>query len=157
LILIIAYGNSLRQDDGAGLVLGCQLAQLWQGQDMAVRLVEVHQLMPELAAEIAQVDVTMVVFVDTRVVDPASDDLTLQLSAVLQADPSPGLGHHLDPGVLLLYASLLYGHRPPAWLVTVPGVAFDHGEGLSPVSQAALSAAPAMAARILQASVLPLC
>ncbi len=32
MILLIAYGNPLRQDDGAGLRLAEQMAQRWQEQ-----------------------------------------------------------------------------------------------------------------------------
>jgi hypothetical protein len=39
---------------------------------------------------------------------------------------------------LLAYAQLLYGHAPPATLVTVSGFSFDHGEELSPGMAAVL-------------------
>jgi hypothetical protein len=56
---------------------------------------------------------------------------------------TPSLGQHFSPDVLLAYAALLLEGRPmpPAWLVTVPGAAFDHREGLSETASAAIEAA----------------
>ena len=39
MILIIAYGNSLRGDDGAGLVLAERLEEAWQGRQVEVERV----------------------------------------------------------------------------------------------------------------------
>ena len=56
---------------------------------------------------------------------------------------SPSLGHHFMPGVLLTYAKALYAvdPLPPAWLVTMPGVAFGYGERISEATQMALQQA----------------
>ena len=53
MILIIAYGNPLREDDGAGLVLAEKLETLLRRLAIETRRVEMQQLLPELAAEIA--------------------------------------------------------------------------------------------------------
>lgn len=150
MILLIAYGNSLRQDDGAGLRLAERMAGYCQAMGALVRHLAVQQLAPELALEIAAPEVTAVVFVDTRA--------ATELAGVVQIAPlappeaaTPSLGHHFQPGVLLAYAALLLEGRPapPAWLVTVPGVAFEHGEGLSQTASAAIEAAMASNARPL--------
>ena len=52
-LLIIGIGNSLRRDDGAGLVLARGLAETWQTAGHRVQLIETHQLVPELAEPIA--------------------------------------------------------------------------------------------------------
>jgi hydrogenase maturation protease len=142
MILLIAYGNPLRQDDGAGLRLAERMAERWRSIGAPVRHVAVQQLAPELAVEIATPEVTAVVFVDTR----AAAGLAGTVEITPLAPPelaTPSLGHHFQPDVLLAYAALLLEGRPPppAWLATVPGVAFDHGEGLSPIASAAIEAA----------------
>jgi hydrogenase maturation protease len=150
MILIIGYGNSLRGDDGAGLLLAERLEQAWQAHQIAVERLAVQQLMPELAWDIAREAVEAVLFVDTRVVAPGETEPGLQISLVEAPVLSPSLGHHLDPAVLLTYARLLYGKTLPAWLVTVPGVDFEHGETLSQTAQQALDTAPEILIQLLE-------
>jgi hydrogenase maturation protease len=155
-ILLIGYGNDLRRDDGAGLILAEILEQAWQSQRVAVKRLSVHQLMPELAAEIAQPEVTAAVFVDARVIAPEEVDPRVQMQPLRVEAQSPSLGHHLDPATLLIYAEWLYGWRPPAWLVTVPATDFGYGEGLSQSTQQALAEAQAVSVELLaQVQALP--
>lgn len=139
LVLLIAWGNDLRGDDGAGLYLAARLERRWRQQGLAVRRLVVPQPVPELAAAIAAPEVAAVVFVDTRVAG-AGDDLSVAVTPLPPAtDARPALGHHLDPALLLAYAALLReGPLPPAWLITAPGLVFDHGRGLSPAVRASL-------------------
>jgi hydrogenase maturation protease len=144
MILLIAYGNPLRRDDGAGLRLAEEMAGRWQEAGTPLRHVVAQQLTPELAVEIADPDVLAVVFVDTRAEPPGGAADGVLVSALGAGGPaSPSLGHHTAPEVLLAYASLLLDGRsaPPAWLATTPGVDFDHGEGLSPAASAAIRCA----------------
>lgn len=144
MILLIAYGNPLRKDDGAGLRLAEQMAERWQEAGTPLRHVVVQQLAPELAVEIAEPGVLAVVLVDARVEPAGSAGAGVVVAALGPDGPgSPGLGHHTEPEVLLAYAALLLDGRPapPAWLVTTPGVDFGHGEGLSPLASAAIEAA----------------
>ena len=154
-LLIIACGNDLRQDDGAGLALARQIAAANPHPDLTIDLICVHQLMPELALDIARPGVEAVFFVDTRVGiglgsggagEGTGADLTM---TVLDLTASPGrLGHHVDAQMVLLYARELYAATVPAWLITVPGYAFDHGEGFSPQVQALLAGADEFIAQI---------
>jgi hydrogenase maturation protease len=144
-VIVIGYGNSLRQDDGAGIVLAERLASCWRYKGALVQLLTTRQLAPELAAEIALPETAAVVFVDTqagKLGDP------VEVKSLMETAQSPGLGHQLGPAALMTYVALLAGRNVPAWLVTVPGVAFDHGEGFSATSQAALDRAPALAERL---------
>lgn len=151
MILIIAYGNNLRRDDGAGLLLAERLEAKCHTRQMKVERIVVHQLTPELSLEVARAEVTAVVFVDAREANPAEPDLGVQIRPVATDIPSPTLGHHLHPVSLLVYARLLYGQHPPAWELTVPGVDFGHGESLSQVTQEALATAgEALAALLAQ-------
>lgn len=143
MILILACGNELREDDGAGLVLAERLERAWRLQGHAVRRVAVQQLTPELATEVVQPEVTAVVFVDTRVADSTSAAAEVEIARLSPtAVAAPVVGHHLDPTVVSAYATVLTDQPlPPFWLVTVPGAAFGHGEGLSHSAQAAIERA----------------
>ena len=46
--------------------------------------------------------------------------------------------HGLGAVELIELARRLYGYEGEAWLATVPGVDFDHGEGLSPATREAI-------------------
>lgn len=142
MILVIGYGNTLRQDDGAGHLLAEAIFAGCQQRQLDSRLIKTHQLVPELAADIAQPKVTAVIFADVRAEasPPAQKDISIELLQPTGSDQSSG--HHVAPGTLLLYAQALYGHQPPGWLVTVPGINFDHGEELSAVTLTALEAVP---------------
>ncbi len=57
--------------------------------------------------------------------------------------------HGLGAGALIELARRLYGFAGEAWLATVVGVDFDHGEGLSPATRQAIDQmAPAIVDRI---------
>jgi hydrogenase maturation protease len=143
-ILIIAYGNSLRRDDGAGLILGEMLEDVLLGRGLEVARLAVHQLTPDVALSVAAEDVRAVVFVDTRVVGPGEEHLELQLCPLTPGQSSPSLGHQVGASTIMSYARLLYGKTPSAWLLTVPGIDFDHGEGLSQPTLEVLSTLPSL-------------
>lgn len=138
----MAYGNPLRRDDGAGLLLAEQLERVWQANGFEVERLVVHQLTPELADDMARDDLTAVIFVDSRGLVFDDGPALIQLQPISSHDASPNLGHFMSPATLLMIARLMYGVRLPAWLVTVPAVDFAHGEGLSEVTQMALSHIP---------------
>jgi hypothetical protein len=59
------------------------------------------------------------------------------------------MGHHLNPPALLAYSRYLFNREPPAWLITVPGTDFDHGEGLSVTARKAIDSAPAILSELI--------
>ena len=136
--LLIAYGNSLRRDDGAGLIMADRLLKVWKTPG---RCIKAHQLLPEMAEDIAQEDVSVVLFVDTRDASGEKGDRIVQVRPIAIDEASPSLGHQLDPAALLTYVGLLYGRQPAGWLITAPGVDFGHGEGLSHIAQEAIDSA----------------
>lgn len=133
MILVIGYGNPLRRDDGAGPELARRLADRWEARGAAVRLIEEHQLLPELAADLVEPGVEMVLFVDT---DAEAD--TPQVRRVRPKPGTPASTHHLTPQRLLSMARIMGPVPPRAWLATIPGRDFDHGEGFSDVTTEAL-------------------
>lgn len=149
MILLIGYGNDLRRDDGVGLVLAGLIEQSWRALGVAVTRLSVHQLLPELAEEIAGPEISAVVFVDARAVTSEEVNPQVQVQSLAVETQSPSLGHHLNPASLLAYADLLYGRQPPAWLVTVPAADFGYGEGLSEVVQQVLGAAQSLPLELL--------
>lgn len=130
-LLIIAYGNTLRRDDGAGLALAEKVLPLLCDRGFQVELVAVQQLTPELALAIADPTLDAVYFFDTAA-DPHPP--AIQIQAIGSTETAPVLGHHLIPSALLLYAKRLYTVCPPAWLVTIPGHDFALGEGFSAIT-----------------------
>lgn len=138
MILIIACGNPLREDDGAGQVLGQRLAEAWRQIGRPVRFEAVHQLLPEMAPILAEPQVEEVWFVDARVAGEEKNP-TVRFRPLGAGNPSPAVTHQMSAEVLLHLAEELYGRRPPAWLITVPGFCFGHGEGLSDRCRAALN------------------
>ena len=134
--LVIGYGNTLRKDDGAGPLVAETVAS-WNLP--GVTSWAVHQLTPEMAEEIAKVD--LVIFIDATVLPLATPEIG---QTKVEPDPkSTGMiGHVSDPGVILYLAEALYGKRPPAsWLITIPAADLELGEGLSPTAKAGVSQA----------------
>jgi hydrogenase maturation protease len=136
-ILVIGYGNSLRQDDGAGIQLANLLVQACHNAALPAELLLTHQLTPELALDIAQSHVKTVTFADTRIAHSSSDS-QVRITPLPVAEYADPVGHHLNPATLLVYAQGLYSCQPEAWLATVPGTCFGHGEILSAHTRNAL-------------------
>jgi hydrogenase maturation protease len=130
-VLVIGYGNTLRGDDGAGPYVARTLGELRPD----FRVVEVQQLTPELAVDLAGVDLAL--FVDARAEDP---ERGVEVDAV--AEPSGGASsHHVSPGTLVAMAQTLFGRAPRAYVVSLPAYSFDFSEGLSKRSREASDAA----------------
>ena len=100
------------------------------------------QLAPELSIDIADPEIRAIIFVDTAQTERTA---TIQVGRIEAERATPMLGHHLDPAMLLVYATLFNPQIAPAWLITIPGTDFDHGEGFSPAVQQLLAHAPAVA------------
>ncbi|MGF1661958.1 MAG: hydrogenase maturation protease [Kineosporiaceae bacterium] len=136
--LVIGYGNPLRRDDGLGWHAASVLALSRPG---GARVLQRHQLTPELAVDVAAA--SEVVFVDARPADGAG----IRVEEVTPEYGALSWTHHLTPGELLGLASLC-GHAPPrAWLVSAPVTCTEPGEGLTPPEQELL---PQVLARVAE-------
>jgi hydrogenase maturation protease len=135
--LILACGNTLREDDGVGPFLARWAEERWR-DDARVQVLCDHQWTPEMAEDVAQAE--SVLFVDC-----ATDSAPglVRSMAVEPAPDSTRLGtHHLDASQLLALARDLYGTIPrTSLLLTIGAGSLGLREGFSKAVQAALSEA----------------
>jgi hydrogenase maturation protease len=123
-VLIVAYGNPLRSDDGAGWVVADELHRRLASPE--VEVVRLQQLLPEVAESVSRAET--VIFVDaSRDGDPG--DIRCQPVAAPLAKVQ--FSHQLSPAEVLGLACQLYGTTPQSFCVTVAGESFEHGEELS--------------------------
>lgn len=140
MILLIGYGNELRGDDS----VGPRLARAVAARNLpGVLALDVHQLTPELSETIARS--ARVLFVDAR---HPNDNPAVRLAPVPtepQEAAAGSLTHFTEPAGLVALARILFGHAPPAWLLTIPGRDFGFSESLSPPAEGGLGEALALA------------
>ncbi len=123
-ILIVGYGNPLRCDDGIGWHAAEELSRRFSSEDAEV--VTCHQLTPELADKASRAE--MAFFIDAAR-DGVAGELTCD--AVVPEASSFSFTHELSPAAVLDLARELYGTCPQAFVVSLCGECFDHGEKLS--------------------------
>ncbi len=128
--LLLACGNSLRQDDGIGLRIAEAAEQLFPAS--CLRIVAAQQFTPEMAADLAATE--LVIFVDACAADEPG---AIRVVSVAAKQESPET-HRLDPPALLAMAQSLCGHAPArAFALTVGAGRFGYGEEISgPLRQA---------------------
>lgn len=141
-ILIVGYGNELRGDDGIGPRVAEHIAA---ANYPGVRVRSVCQLVPELAAELAEA--RMVLFVDA-LADP--DRTAVELTPVAAEEITDWSTHIADPRTLLALTRAVYRRTPEAWWLKVPGRGFDFGEGLSAVAEEGVRQAVARIKKLIQ-------
>ena len=141
-ILIIAYGNPMRSDDGLAWRAADALEKKLAGTD--VEILRLHQLAPELAETVTRAKA--VIFVDAAAPNQANGQPGEVRSSTFETiEGLSRFSHQLSPAAVLALARQLYGVNLCAFTVTLTGEKFDHGEALSPLIAAAL---PALVARI---------
>jgi hydrogenase maturation protease len=131
-ILVLAVGNPLREDDGVAWHVASALREAGD----AVEVATAHQLMPEMAETVARAK--GVVFVDAC---EGRAPGSVWCETVRGAATTAGFTHSLDPATLLALAERVYGGAPPAALVSIGGERFGHGDGLSARVSASLPSA----------------
>jgi hydrogenase maturation protease len=138
MLVVIGYGNPLRRDDGAGPALARMIEKRF-GRD-TLKVIVIHQLVPEIAEELARKEVEAVLFLDAGT-SGASEQQQVAIHPVAAEASSPALGHHFSPVDLLAYTELFRGTPLSGWQLTIHGSDFGFGEGLG--SQAKKSLAEA--------------
>lgn len=128
-ILIVAYGNPLRSDDGVGWRAADTLSQKLSTPN--VEILRLHQLAPELADTLRGFD--RVIFIDAACnendgIEPGNICIEEIATGIPDAT---AFTHGFSPQTVLELAADLYGIRLPAFSVTIQGSNFDHGNVLS--------------------------
>jgi hydrogenase maturation protease len=131
--LVIGYGNSFRSDDGIGAKVA-EIVAVWQFPE--VRSLSCHQLTPELAADLAEVD--LAIFVDAT---PSVKGAKIELRSLNIIESTQIRSHFSDPCALLSLTQAIYGKSPQGWWLIVPGINFELGDSLSPVAEKGVSQA----------------
>ena len=125
-ILVIAYGNPLRCDDGIAWQAAGELKRVLP---ISAQVICVHQLTPELAESTSRAD--LVIFLDAATNGEPGNVLCQPLSA---EKGELRFSHHLTPQGILAVCERLYSAKPRGFLLTLPGKRFEHGEEFSPVA-----------------------
>jgi hydrogenase maturation protease len=132
--LILACGNTLREDDGVGPFLAEWAEERWR-HDPRVRVLCDHQWTPEMVEEVAQAE--SVIFIDCAA--DCAPGLVRTLPVETAKDNTKLGTHHLDAGQLLAIGQQLYGKTPRnSLLLTVGAGSLELREGFSNSVQAAL-------------------
>jgi hydrogenase maturation protease len=128
--LLLACGNSLRQDDGVGLRIAEAAGKLFPASRL--RIVAAQQFTPEMAADLAATE--LVIFVDACAADEPGAIRVVSVAAGNESLET----HRLDPPALLAMAQSLCGHAPArAFALTIGARCFGYGEEISgPLRQA---------------------
>lgn len=130
-ILVYAYGNPGRQDDGLGILLVGALAE-WAGKEGLenVGFESNYQLNIEDALLISGKDI--VIFADAS----AGDLEGIRLSRVHPSGTRPEFTmHSASPSFILALCRELYGKEPGTWLLEIRGYEWALKEGLTPGAQ----------------------
>lgn len=139
-VLVIGYGNPLRGDDGLGIAAVEMLMRRTEieprDRSVAIHFKAVHQLTPEIAADLSEVD--FAVFIDAAC-DNVQGDI-IHRRVLPSASAPDSFSHQLTPEVLLAMAERLYGRSPQAYLYSIGAASFEYGETLSEPVRAALPA-----------------
>lgn len=142
-VFIVGYGNPLRGDDGVGWVVAEKLKELTLSE--AVRIQTCIQLTPELAADLSEVEIA--ILIDARVEEPAGK---ISCQQVKPLPHLPSSSHHLNPSALLSYARQFFGKAPQTYLVSINGAEFRYQDHLSPQVQEAVHEAVKIIVELLR-------
>jgi len=138
-LLLIGYGNPLRQDDGLGWRVAMAIEKLHLPN---LQVIATQQLTLELAAPIARAEAVM--FVDAAYRTSAAKASPQGIEALAPEPARHPLSHQLTPQALLVLADQLYGHQPAALQLLVPAHWDGHGDGFSPKAAAVMPKAIAL-------------
>ena len=133
-VLVIAWGNPIREDDAVAWHVLEGLRSLKPRPGLpSLKLRHAHQLAPEMAECVSRA--RGVVFVDARRDGTPGE---MRCEGIAPSAGSNPLAHSLSPQALLLFAEQLYGRVPPAVVLSIAGERFGMGEALSPVVRRAI-------------------
>lgn len=132
-VLILAYGNPLRSDDG----VAWRAADALQGRfPLKVEVMRLHELAPELAESLSRAE--WVIFVDAATGPHPGEIEIKELTGAPTSAKAPAFAHALNPQAIVSLGAQLYQAHPHVFSATLTGQSFEHGESLSPAIEAAL-------------------
>ena len=139
-VLVIGYGNTLRGDDAAGI----RAAELIAKRRPEIECVCMHQLMPELAEQIAVSDIVIFFDADVNVAQP---NVQVVVPSVEVDQPRT---HFISPESLLRLSQLLYQRMPlKAYVIGIPASQFEFSEELSATTKKAVDESVILAESLL--------
>jgi len=153
-ILIVAYGNPLRCDDGIAWHAADALQDKFPESE--VEILRLHQLAPEVADTVRQRE--LVLFLDAAWVEDVENSRQSEIrvrevsSEEIERHRQGQFSHVYSPGRVLDFARELYGATPKAYVITVAGENFGHGNCLSAPVAAALPELLVTIERLIQGS-----
>lgn len=139
--LIIGWGNSLRGDDGIGLMV----ADLLERRKVQADVRRSLQLLPEMCEEISRA--SQVIFIDASLT-AAPGEITLEELQAGKTVLPDFSSHSLTPQALIDGALTLYGRAPKALICGIGANRFE-GTSLSKQLLAAADEAAALIAKLL--------
>ena len=133
-VLVVGYGNPLRSDDGVGWHAAALLADDRRFAGMAV--LQLHQLTPELALDISESSLVVLIDAD-RALPPGTVSIsTLEQGAVVT---DRAWSHHVGPADLVAMALELYGSAGEVFVVGCGVQSLEIGDELTPLVEQALA------------------
>ena len=138
--LVVAVGNRLRADDG----VAHRVADLLEPSP-GVTLRRVHQLAPEIAAELQDAD--LVIFLDA---DPETDVPSMERVG-RSAETAGSLSHSMSPETLVAIASRIYGFGGEAWICRLYARDFSLSTEVSPEARSHAAEAARLVQKLLEA------
>ena len=137
-VVVIAYGNPLRGDDGLAWRVAERLKKVFAPSD--VEILRQQQLVPELAEPISRAKAVIFLDAAAQTTSFRSGDISIVEIGereTARANESP-LHHYFSPASLLALAQKLYGATPRAFVATMKGQDFGPGEHLSALVERAI-------------------
>lgn len=132
-LIVFAWGNESRGDDGIGPLLARRLVEL---EIPALVVIEDHQLNIEHVTDF--VDDTPLLFIDASI----SIDSGIRLEPIEASGDGNFSTHAISPQALLnVYREATGNEPPPAYLLHVAGTSFGLGESLGETGSASAEAA----------------
>jgi hydrogenase maturation protease len=143
-VLVLAWGNPSRGDDGLGPALADRVPALAARSPHVVRVETDYQLAPEHAVDLAECDAAIFVDASVGACPP------FEFGPVEPARDRSFTSHAMSPAAVLAACRDAFGAAPrAAYALAIRGDSFELGSSLSPTAAARLEAAAAFLARVL--------
>lgn len=125
-LLIIGYGNPLREDDGIGWHLAGWLAETLL--DSTIQIIQSHQLFPEYADNLSNTQKAL--FIDCKHGSSVGQIAFREINtSAIQSEKATF--HHMSIEGILNMTQSLFQHMPKAYVFSVESDQFSHSDTFS--------------------------